>query len=113
MVQKVSIRMWKQSSGKEQGATSSAFYSLSGTACKKFSYSYKRYDSTAFSFHLTFSVNKHALMDFLTKNRQHNSNKKVFQNLFLESKQSKCMKKQKRKKKRKNKQKTVKNFQIA
>lgn len=52
-------------------------------------------------------------MDFLTKKRQHNSNKKVFQNLFLESKQSKCMKKQKRKKKRKNKQKTVKNFQIA
>lgn len=113
MVQKVSIRMWKQSSGKEQRATPSAFYSLSGTACKKFSYSYKCYDSTASSFHLTFSVNKHALMDFLTKKRQHNSNKKVFQNLFLEGKQSKCMKKQKRNKKRKNKQKTVKNFQTA
>lgn len=80
---------------------------------QKFSYSYKCYDSTASSFHLTFSVNKHALMDFLTKKRQHNSNKKVFQNLFLEGKQSKCMKKQKRNKKRKNKQKTVKNFQTA
>lgn len=36
-------------------------------------------------------------MDFLTKKRKHNSNKKFFQNLFLESKQSKCMKKQKKK----------------
>lgn len=69
LVQKVSIRRWKQSSGKELRATPSAFYSLSGTACKKFSYGYKCYDSTASSFHLTFSVNKHALMDFLTKKK--------------------------------------------
>lgn len=36
-------------------------------------------------------------MDFLThKKNHHNSNKRSFQNLFLESKQGKCTKKQKK-----------------
>lgn len=45
-------------------------------------------------------------MDFLTKKRQHNSNKKVSQNLFLESKQSKCMKKQKKGEEKKKEEQT-------
>lgn len=44
-------------------------------------------------------------MDFLTKKTpKHTSNKKFFQNLFLGSKWSKCMKKQKRKNRRQSKQ---------
>jgi len=67
LCKRLALKRRKQSSGKELRATSSAFYSLSGTACKKFHYSYKCCDSIASSFHVTLSINKHALMDFLTK----------------------------------------------